>query len=172
MMSEEKQKPFVPPSVLNPESLAYINATIKATVTELFSSMAPVLQSLALTPEKMAELSRLQNLPSPEAAAAKKREIRERKLFAEDEAEAKANEARNQANCAHRYPTGASACALIRNYPDRQPRAICNFCHRLFSPREWRIGAPDENNPRGRAFIADADPQYDTIVRELLAVKG
>ena len=93
-------------------------------------------------------------------------------MFAEDEREAKANLARVQAGCAHRYPTGASSCQIVRNFPDRQPRAFSNFCQVSINPREWRIGAPDEQLPRGKAFRAEAHPQYDHIIRELLAVKG
>ena len=91
--------------------------------------MAPVFQGMALTPEKMPEMNRdCKICPLLKSVAAKKRERRESKLFAEDEREAKANLARVQAGCAHRYPTGASSCQIVRNFPDRQPRAFCNFC--------------------------------------------
>jgi len=60
---------------------------------------------------------------------------------------------------------------VVRNYPDRQPRFTCALCSVWINPREWQIGPPDAENPRGKPFIAEAHPQFK-MASEVLATKG
>ena len=76
--SAEQPKLSPPPAALTPEVMAFMNASISATVKELFASMGPLLQSIALTPEKMAEAERLRRAPTEEQLQSKDREKRER----------------------------------------------------------------------------------------------
>lgn len=158
----------VPPAMLTPEMQAYTSQMISEAVRGVFESMGPLLQSIALTPQKLKEAEDLRRAPD---AAKVARELRERKLMHEEEKENRANLARFQAACPHKYPSGGSAINLIHNYPDRQARGICVLCALFLQPRRWEILAPDADNPRGRAVIVDAHPQYD-LVRQVQAVKG
>ena len=172
MMSEEKQKPFVPPSVLNPESLAYINATIKATVTELFFKHGSRFAEPRFNARKDGGI-----IATPEFAIT-------RSGSGEETGNSRAQIVcrRRSRSKGQRSAQPSKLCTSLSDWSQlvrsnqKLPRSPASGNMQLLPstifPREWRIGAPDENNPRGRAFIADADPQYDTIVRELLAVKG
>lgn len=164
----ESVKIPVPPSALTPEMQAFISMSISEAVKSVFVQMTPVLASIALTPEKMAEAERLRRAPD---AAVVAREMRERKLTQDEATENAQNLARRQNDCFHRYPSGLLSISLIRNYPDRQARGICMTCHKMFQPRRWEIGAPTELSPRGVPFVADADKQY-SLVLEVLSAKG
>jgi hypothetical protein len=157
-----------PPAALTPEMQAFVSASISEAVKGLFAQMGPILQSIALTPEKLMQAEQLRRAPDPAKVV---REAREKRLMREEQEENRQNLLRNQALCPHRYPTGATSINGVRNYPDRQPRGICVLCQKVFEPRRWVIGAPDQDNPRGKAYIADADPQYG-LVLEALASKG
>jgi hypothetical protein len=167
--TEASAKTIPTPAVLlTPEAQAYTNNLISEAVKGVFAQLGPVLQSIALTPEKLAQAEALRRAPDPAAVA---RELRERKLMQEEQKENQDNLLRNQANCPHKYPTGAWAVNVVRNYPDRQERFICSLCQSFFQPKRWEIAAPDSENPRGRPFIAEMHPQY-AAVREVLASKG
>jgi hypothetical protein len=167
--SDTQRKKIPTPAVLlTPEAQAYTNQLISEAVKGVFAQLGPILQSIALTPEKLAEAEALRRAPDPALVA---RELRERKLMQQEQEENRANLLRNQAACPHKYPTGQWAVNPVRNYPDRQERFICCLCQSFFQPKRWEIGAPDAENPRGRAYIADEHPQY-RMVREVLAQKG
>jgi hypothetical protein len=165
---EAAKKIPTPAVLLTPEAQAYTNNLISEAVKGVFAQLGPLLQSIALTPEKLAQAEALRRAPDPAAVA---RELRERKLMQQEQKENEDNLRRNQANCPHKYPTGAWAVNVVRNYPDRQERFVCSLCQSFFQPKRWEIGAPDADNPRGRAYIADEHPQYH-LVREVLASKG
>lgn len=168
MSDQKEQKIQTPAILLNPEAQAAMNQMISAAVRDIFSQLAPVLSSIALTPEKIAEAEKLRRAPDPAAVA---REIRERRLMQEEANENQANLLRMRENCPHKYPTGAWAIGVIRNYPDRRERFICALCQNLFEPKRWVIGPPDSENPRGHAYIAEESLGY-RVVREVLAQKG
>jgi hypothetical protein len=165
---KEEAKISTPTELLTPEAQAFTSRMISEAVRGLFEQMAPILSSIALTPEKLAAAEALRRAPDPIKIA---RELRERKLMAEEAEENRQNLLRNQANCPHKYSTGQWAIGIVRNYPDRQERFVCMLCNRFFQPKRWEIGAPDANNPRGKAYIAPEDPQY-RLVREVLAANG
>jgi hypothetical protein len=157
-----------PAVLLTPEAQAYTNNLISEAVKGVFAQLGPLLESIALTPQKLAEAEKLRRAPDPAKIA---RELRERKLMQQDQEETRANLLRNQAHCIHKYPTGQWAVNPVRNYPDRQERFICSLCQSFFQPKRWEIAAPDADNPRGRAFIAEAHKDYDRV-REVLMTKG
>jgi len=157
-----------PEALLTPESQAATNAMISAAIRGVFEQLGPMLEKMALTPEKLAESERLRRAPDPAVIA---RELRERKLMAADLEDAERQKAANQSACPHAYPTGQAAWHVVRNYPDRNPRYTCPLCSCWVTPREWRIGAPDAENPRGRAYIAPEHPLYREASK-ILASKG
>jgi hypothetical protein len=160
-----------PPAMLNPEAQAFMNAAISKTVREIFAEMAPIFSSMALTPQKMAEAEAIRRAPTEDQLAYKARMAREKAAWHLEIEESTANKAKMQSNCPHAYVTGGSAWNPIRNYPDRQERFICALCHSLAEPRRWVIDAPDNANPRGRAHVVDATPNY-LEARKVLTIKG
>jgi hypothetical protein len=162
------EAPKVPTSMLNPEAQAYTNALVSEAIKGVFAQLGPMLQSIALTPEKLAEAERLRRAPDPAAVA---RELRERKMTQQDLEENERQKQANQSACPHVYPTGQATWHVVRNYPDRQPRFSCPLCSIWVTPREWRIGAPDQNNPRGVPYIVPEHPLYRKA-SEILATKG
>lgn len=164
-MSNEKI--VQPDSLRTPAEQASINAMITQAVREVFASMAPVLQSIALTPEKLAEAQRLGRQPD---AAVLAREARERQNMREDLANAERDKLAKQAACSHQDANSKWSISLVHNYPDRQTRGVCHHCLKVFEPRRWTIGAPDEKNPRGCPKLVDADPQYH-IIRQIEATQ-
>lgn len=168
-MSEPKVE--VPKESLTPDSQAYTNHLISEAVKSVFAQLGPVLERIAITPEKIAEAEKIRRAPTDAQIAALAREQRERKLTQQEAEENRKNLLRNQANCPHKYPTGQWSIGVIRNYPDRRERFVCMLCQCLFQPSRWEIGPPDAENPRGKAYIAEAHPQYN-LVREVLASKG
>jgi hypothetical protein len=162
--SKETQKAApLPNAALTPEMLAYINETTAATIKQVLAGMMPMISQLAMTPEKIALAEEIRRKPTAEQEAVKNREKRERKLMQQEAAENEANKKALQSACSHRYVTGQVSCSICRNFPDRQPRFLCHLCATWFTPREWRIGAPDAENPRGKAFVAEAHRQYAEI---------
>ncbi len=159
-MGNQNDHPENRSSALTPEQLAAVNAMVGAAVREVFAALAPVLKDMALTPEKLREANRPYEDP-----AKIQRELRESLKSKEDEAELARMTAARRANCPHVDKNGRSSINLIHNYPDHQPRGICVTCHDLIHPREWRIGAPDEKNPRGKAYIVEAHKNYAIVLQ-------
>jgi hypothetical protein len=150
---------------LSPEQQAFINVSISAAVREAISAMGPILQSVAMTPEKMLEMERLRRAPSEDEVKAKQREARERALMKEDIEEARRNTERMQKQCPgpHKDKNGRYSISLIHNYPDRQARGVCTHCHLMIEPTHWEIGPPDEKNPRGKAHLVKAHELYHIV---------
>lgn len=150
-------------SAFTAEQLAIIteqtSAAVRETVTAVFASLGPALQNMALTPEKLREINRPYVDPAHEA-----RQKREMLLWKQDEEDRLKNERKVKDNCRHMDERGQTSLRLIRNYPDRQPRGICVLCHDLITPKEWRIAAPDEKNPRGKAYLAEPHKDYMTVI--------
>ena len=149
-------------SALSPEALAMINSTIAAAVKEAMAAamgmLGPIIEKIAITPDKLREANRPYEDPKKVL-----REARESAKSKMDEQEiAKATAAR-QAACNHTYTNGISSINLCHNMPDRQPRGVCVTCGAWIHPREWRIGAPTEEYPRGKAYIVDAHRDYRIV---------
>ena len=147
----------VPEAMLTPESQAATNALITSAVRAVFESLAPMLASMALTPEKMAEAEKLRRAPDPVAVA---RSIREKQLMMADLRAAEEQKIASQSACSHQHANGSWAWHTTHNFVDRQPRFSCPHCALWCHPREWRIGAPTETEPRGHAYIQPEHPLY------------
>jgi hypothetical protein len=151
-------------SALSPEAIAMINtATAKAVqeaVTAVFQSLAPVLKDMAITPEKLREANKPYEDPAKVA-----REKRESLKSKQDEAEIVRVTLARRAQCPHLDKNGRSSISLVHNQPDHQARGICVVCHDWIFPREWRIGPPDEENPRGKAYIVDQHKDYKIVLQ-------
>ena len=161
-----EKHPGVPPELLNPASQAYMNSLIGAAIREAMAGMAPILQSIALTPEKIEAMEAARRAPTSDQAAAAARSKREKALMKEELEQNRKNLNASQENCLHRYVSGALSVSAIRNYPDRQSRFVCHRCMAVFYPREWRINAPTAEFPRGVEQIVDAHPLYISIAKE------
>lgn len=150
-------------SAFSPEQLAAVtqmtSAAVRETVAEIFKSLGPALAGMALTPEKIQALTKPYVDPAKEA-----RSKREMLLWKQEEEARIKSEREAKDNCRHLDKRGQTSIRLIRNFPDRNPRGICMHCHDLIHPREWRIGTPDEKNPRGRAYLVDQHKDYMTVV--------
>ena len=159
----KEPKIVLPDYLRNPEAQAAMSAMMSSAIKEIFASIQPLLQSVALTDEKLQKIAHPG--PSPETAA---REKREKQLMMEEQAENRRNREAVQKSCPHRYPSGALAISCVHNYPDRQPRGVCQICMLVITPREWRIGPPtlDGKNPRGVAYIAEPHPLYSLVLEK------
>jgi hypothetical protein len=159
---KENAKIPTPAAVIGAEAQGFINASISAAIKEavsgVFASLGPILKEMQMTPEKI----RAANTPfvDPAKVARDKRETEKSK---QDEKELRAMDAARKAACPHLDQNQRSSIRLIHNYPDRQPRGICPICHDLITPREWVIGPPDAENPKGRAYLQDAHKDYRIV---------
>ena len=169
-MSEVKEQLKVPVAAINPEIQAYMNASIGAAIKEavagVFQSLGPILQSMALTPDKIRDATKPYVDPAVEA-----RNKRETEKSKQDEKELRAMDAARKAACPHLDQNQRTSIRLVHNYPDRQPRGICPICHDLITPREWVIGPPDAENPKGRPYLQEAHKDY-RLVQILEAQSG
>jgi hypothetical protein len=151
-------------SALSPDALAVINtATAKAVqeaVAAVMQGLLPVFKDMALTPEKLREANRPYEDPAKLA-----RDLRESLKSKQDEAEIARITAARRAACPHLDKNGRSSINLVHNQPDHQPRGICVTCHDWIHPREWRIGAADDQNPRGRAYLVEPHKDYRTVLQ-------
>lgn len=167
--SNQNHKPVVPSGMLVPEMQAYMNgamaAAVKEAVSGIFTSLAPVLQSMQLTPEKMNLLKAPYQDPARVA-----RELRESQQTRAQEKELREQTAARQAACPHQDKNQRDSISLMRNFPDGKPRGICVLCHDILTPKMWCIGSPTD--PRaiaaGRpdhAFIQEAHKDYFRVER-------
>lgn len=151
-------------SALTPEQLGAMNEITSAAVNEavkgVFSALGPLLEKMAITPEKLREANRPYEDPAKVA-----RQVREMALWRADMDEQREKNQEYKDNCLHQDDNQRSSIRLIRNFPDRQPRGVCVKCHDLIHPKEWRIGPPDAKNPRGKAYLADAHKNYLTVLQ-------
>ena len=151
-------------SALSPEAIAMINTTaasaVQSAVEAVFKQLGPMLKEMAITPEKLREANRPWQDPDKV-----KRELRESLKSKEDEAEARKAIAALRANCPHVDQNSRTSIRLVHNQPDHQPRGICVLCGDWIHPKEWRIGAPDEKNPRGKAYLTGPHKDYNTVMQ-------
>lgn len=141
------------------ETQAMIAAAVKEAVSGVFAQLGPLLQSMAITPEKLREANKPYKDPAVIA-----RELREMMIWKEDEAEARRLLEERQNMCQHIDDNNRSTIRLDHNFPDRQPRGFCMHCHAYIHPREWRIGAPDAKHPRGVPYLVEAHKNYPTVM--------
>jgi hypothetical protein len=162
----------VPPEALTPAVQAYVNENLSVAIREIFKEFAPMMASLALTPEKLQLMEDLRRKPTESQEAYNRRQVREKKMMREEQEQNRLNLEATQAACPHAYPSGLSAINIIRNYPDRHARGICVLCQVLIHPRQWVIDAPNDEYPHGVERIAPEHPQYGLVRRKLAEVGG
>jgi hypothetical protein len=93
-----------------------------------------------------------------------RKKLRDKLKFKADEIQNEADKRALREKCPHKYSrNGNPAIAVVRNFPDRQPRGVCMLCQEWFYPREWRIDYPTEDNPNGEAKIISAHPKYQLV---------
>jgi hypothetical protein len=167
-MSNEPNKPNsgVPPEALTPAVQAYMNAQLKETVAAMFREFAPMMQSIALTPEKIQAMEDARRAPTAEVIARKARELRERKMQQAGIEEANQRRQALQDNCPHKYSNGQLSLAVISNRPDRQRLLICLKNHCMIVPGMWMVSAPTEEHPRGRVYFEKPHPDYRRLIQE------
>lgn len=150
-----------------PEFLAMMNATIAAAVREAVAGAVVLMQSQAITPEKLREA-----LAPAKDDAKTRREIREKLKFKKEEIEnAKAARLKRD-NCNHRYTNGQLAISTAQNFFDRQARGICMLCHDWITPREWVIDAPTGEDGEGVARLAPKHKDYELVLQKLREQNG
>lgn len=152
--------------VLSTEAIAAINSAtasaVQSAIVEAMKALAPIMASMALTPDKIAQLKAPYEDPAKKA-----RFDREAKKSKDDEQEAARATALRRKACPHVYPSnGSLAINLVHNCPDRQPRGICVLCQDWIHPREWRIGPPTDKSPRGVAYLIDAHKDYRMVLQK------
>ena len=151
-------------TALSPEQMAVINTATQSAVQEaiksVFASLTPVLQDMAMTPEKI----RAANTPYVDPLK-KAREDRESAKSKEDEAGIARRTAAMRAACPHLDKNGRSSICLVHNQPDHQPRGICVTCHDWIHPREWVIDAPDQITGKINAHIREAHKDYRIVLQ-------
>lgn len=148
-------------TALTPELLAVINASISAAVKEAMAgvgTIAEAIKATAITPEQLREANKPYVDPDKE-----RRRVREKMKFKADELQQEKDKREFRDKCSHKYKTGLAAVAVVRNFPDRNPRGICMLCHEWFHPKEWRIDNPTETEPNGTAHIVDMHPKYQLV---------
>lgn len=155
-----------------PEVMANINDMIKAAVDQALASakaergvtaaeLAAVVKELALTPEKIAELKK----PYEDPAVAR-RKLREQLAFKEDEKETIRTQQEQKNRCSHKHKgLGLFAISFVNNFLDRQTRGVCMKCGEWFNPPEWRMGAPDAKNPKGKPYVEPRHPKWDSVMK-------
>jgi hypothetical protein len=167
-MSNEQNKPnpAVPPELMTPAAQAYMNSQLKETVAAMFREFAPMLQSIALTPDKIQAMEEARRAPSEEVVKRKARELRERKMQQADLEEARQRQQALQDSCPHKYSNGQLSLAVISNRPDRQRLLICLKNHCMIVPGMWVVGPPTEDHPRGRVYFEKPHPDYRRLIQE------
>jgi hypothetical protein len=149
-------------SAPTPEQLGAMNVAIAAAVREavsgVFAQLGPVLKDMAITPEKLREANKPYQDPAKIA-----RELREGLRTKAEEAEMRRLERERKDNCMHIDANGRSTIQLVHNYPDRQTRGICAHCQDYIHPKEWRIGPPTPEEPRGHAYMVEPHKNYSSV---------
>jgi hypothetical protein len=157
-------------SAPTPESLgahtAQSAALVNETIAAVFAHLGPMLEKMAITPEKLREANKPYVDPAKIA-----RDLRETQIWRADMEDQRKQTQAYQDQCLHQDDNQRSAIRPIRNFPDRQPRGICMKCHALIHPKQWVIGSPDEKNPRGRAYLQDAHKDYLQVL-QVVAKEG
>jgi hypothetical protein len=161
------KKVSTPEELLSPVGRGFVNDMVSTAVREsvraIFAEMAPILQGMALTPEKL-DLLRTPK-KNEEQVARELRNMRESRKSKEDEAQLRRDRAAMQSNCPHKYPNNTDSISLIHNMPSRQVAGICVLCHSLIEGKRWTILAPDPETGKERAVIADAHPDYNRVLQ-------
>lgn len=139
---------------------------IRDVVREMFKEFAPVLQSIALTPEKLREAQRPYEDPLKLA-----RELHEQEQWRQQEIEKEANKKALQAGCPHKDQNQKWNISLQHNFHDHMPRGVCNMCGIYIYPAHWDYRPVTQDGGltvKDVGFVVPEHPLYH-IVRQLEA---
>jgi hypothetical protein len=133
---------------------------IRETVKELFKELGPVLQSIALTPEKLREAQKPYEDPAELA-----RELREQQNWRRQENEKDKIKLERQSHCPHKDKNGKWAISLVHNYHDHMPRGICPLCEAFIHPAYWdyRPVAQPDGSIKDEGYIVKEHPLYHVV---------
>jgi hypothetical protein len=136
---------------------------MRSLIKEIFAEFAPIMQSMALTPDKLREAQKPYVDPMDIA-----KHNHARKQFQEDERQRDADKAERQARCSHLDENGKYAIRLQRNFHDGMARGICLHCMLCIEPQhwDWRPVTKADGSIENEAFIEKAHPLY-YIVQQL-----
>jgi len=134
-----------------------VRALITETTKSIFEQFGPVLQSIALTPEKLREAQKPYVDPMELA-----RRLHEREEFQESEREQAELTRQRQANCSHKDENGDWSINLQHNFHDNMPRGLCPLCGLLIAPLHWdyRPHMLPDGKIKSEAFVVPAHPLY------------
>lgn len=127
-------------------------------VKDVLAAILPMIERIALTPEKLREALKPYEDPALVARELRERE-RSRKQFKADMEMTKAR----QNACPHKDKNEKWAINVTHNFPDRNPRGVCPLCQAVIYPAHWQIGAPSDEHPDGRPFIIEEHPLYHIV---------
>jgi hypothetical protein len=129
-------------------------------VKDIFASLAPILQNIALTPDKLREA--LKPYVDPAALA---REMREREMNRKQFLENLRITKQIQENCPHKDKNERWAINLQHNMPNRMAIGICPLCFVCIEPAHWMIPGPgyDGGNGIGEPYIVPEHPLYHVV---------
>lgn len=139
---------------------------IREMVQEIFKEMGPVLQSIALTPEKLREAQKPYEDPLKLA-----RELHEQQAWRKQEQDKVANTKATQDNCPHKDRNGKWNISLQHNFHDHMVRGICNICGIFIHPAYWDYRPVTDATTgvvKDTAFVVQEHKLYH-IVRQLEA---
>lgn len=141
------------------------NIDVRALVKELFAEFMPVMQNMALTPDKLREAQKPYVDPMELA-----RKNHERKEFQESERQRDADIRASQERCSHLDENGKYAIRVQRNFHDGMSRGICLHCMLMIEPAhwDWRPKTLPDGSLRHEAFVVQPHPLY-YIVQQMEA---
>jgi hypothetical protein len=147
-------------SALSPEALAIMNAAVQSAVVEAMKGIAPIFQSMALTPEKIQEMKT--PYKDPKLAAREKRELNQAR---EQEKELREMDEKRRASCLHQDKLGNDSISLVHNQRDHSVAGVCMQCHDWIHGRRWVIDAPDPETGKTVAHIQPAHKDYPRVLK-------
>lgn len=137
-----------------------IKQTTEQTTKTIFAEFGPILQSIALTPEKLREA----NKPyiAPEELA---RKNHERKEFAKAEEQRNEGIRRSRLSCKHKDDNGKYVIGISHNFHDGLPRGVCPRCGITIEPAhwDWRPKLKKDGEIVNEAFVTPPDPLYYVV---------
>lgn len=145
------------------EVKSMIAETTKETTKAIFEQFAPLMQSMALTPDKLREANKPWEDP-----AALARKNHEQENWRRQETDKTAAFKQRQTQCTHKDRNGLYAISLQHNFHDNMPRGICLKCELYIHPTYWdyRPVTAKDGTITEKALVVPAHPLYH-IVQEI-----
>jgi hypothetical protein len=129
----------IAPDLTTPVALGVRNSEIAAAVKE---AVAAAMSAIVPALERINAPTPLEQEQSEQIARNRARAKREAAQMKIQDEENRANLQAKQKTCSHLDQNSKEALQLNRNWPDRQPRAICARCNLLVFPKQYICPAP------------------------------